>query len=107
MEDSAQRWAKEVLESAGQDGNPFARDAEIYVIAVNLRDAQERKTGLVPLLQIPTAFSLPRADVHRLEQAGRDALRASPRFQQLKEALKARTVPDTATEHADGAPGAE
>ena len=89
MEESAQRWAAEVHESAGQAGSPFAKDAEIYVIAVNLRVERERRTGLVPLLQIPTAFSIPRADVRRLEEAGRDALRASPRFQQLKAALQA------------------
>jgi NTE family protein len=93
MEESAQRWAEEVRASAGQTGSPFAEGAEIYVIAVSLRDARERSiAGLVPLLQIPTAFSISRADVHRLEQAGRDALRASPRFQQLKAALHAQTA---------------
>ena len=90
MEDSAQQWAEEVRRSAGQSASPFAEGAEIYVISVNLRDAPERKEGLVPLLQIPTAFSIPGQDVRRLEDAGRDALRASPRFQQLKAALQAR-----------------
>lgn len=104
MEESAQRWAAEVHESAGQAGSPFAKDAEIHVIAVNLRDARERKTGLVPLLQIPTAFSIPRDDVRRLEEAGRDALRASPRFRQLKAALKADAP---SGEHSERAAAAE
>lgn len=119
MEESAQRWAQEVLESAGQDGSPFAKGAEIYVIPVNLRDAPERRTGLVPLLQIPTAFSLPKSDVRRLERAGRDALRASPRFQQLKAALQAEaaaeatldaateTTAEVAPEDGEGPPAAE
>lgn len=107
MEESARNWTQEVLESAGQHGSPFAKGAEIYVIAVNLRDVPERRTGLVPLLQIPTAFSIPRGDVRRLEQAGRDALRASPRFQQLKAALKAEAKAEVVLEHSDGAPAAE
>ncbi len=98
MEESARHWAQEVLESAGEQGSPFAKGAQIYVIPVNLRDVPERRTGLVPLLQIPTAFSLPRGDVRRLEQAGRDALRASPRFQQLKAALKAEAMAEAPTE---------
>ena len=98
------RYALEILDTLVEQGVKMLVIACNTASAAMLRDARERKTGLVPLLQIPTAFSLPRADVRRLEDAGRDALRASPRFQQLKAALRAETADGG---HAERAAAAE
>jgi NTE family protein len=86
LDDIAQQWKKEV-DTAARDGqSAFAKDAQIYVITVNLRDAPEASERS-RLLQIPTAFSIPIDDVTRLIQAGRDVLQASPRFKELLQSL--------------------
>ena len=63
----------------------FAKDAEIYLIFVNLRDA----TGATrrDLMQVPTAFTIGDAEVTSLIEAGRTVLRASKEFQALKRSL--------------------
>lgn len=82
LRDTVQALRQE-LRNRGADANdPFAPDAKIYVINVNLRDAPELEERRV-LLQIPTAFSLPNDDVTRLEAAGGRVLRSSPEFQAL------------------------
>lgn len=84
--DIAQQWNQEIS-AAAQDGqSAFAKDAQIYVITVNLRDAPEAAER-TRLLQIPTAFSIDGGDVTRLIQAGRDVLHASPKFQELLQSL--------------------
>jgi NTE family protein len=86
LDDIALQWKREV-DAAARDGqSAFAKDAQIYVITVNLRDAPEASER-TRLLQIPTAFSIPVDDVTRLIQAGRDVLRASPRFKELVQSL--------------------
>ena len=86
LDDIALQWKREV-NLAAQDGqSAFAKDAQIYVITVNLRDAPEASER-TRLLQIPTAFSIPIDDVTRLIQAGRDVLQASPRFKELVQSL--------------------
>jgi len=84
--DTVQTWRRELRREA-MDGDPFAPDAQIHLINVNLRDAPElRARHRLP--QIPTAFSIPHDDVDRLIQAGRSILRASPEFQALQESLR-------------------
>lgn len=81
--------ARRALSAArGTQGSPFAADAEIYVISVNLRDLNDEKTRNA-LLQVPTAFSILPTQVRQLEDAGRAVLRESPQFQQLGDALGA------------------
>ena len=86
LDDIALQWKREVSLAAQDGQSAFAKDAQIYVIPVNLRDApgvSERTR----LLQIPTAFSIPIDDVTRSIQAGRDVLLASPRFKELLQSL--------------------
>ena len=84
--DIAQQWKREIAMAAQDGQSSFAKDAQIYVITVNLRDAPEA-IERTRLLQIPTAFSIAGDDVTRLIQAGRDVLQASPRFKELVQSL--------------------
>jgi NTE family protein len=93
LRDTAQAWRRELRDIAASDDDPFAPEAQIHVINVNLRDAPELM-GRRLLLQIPTAFSIPQEDVTRLIEAGRHILRESPEFKALIESLQSRqTVP--------------
>jgi len=93
LRDTAQAWRRELRDIAASDDDPFAPEAQIHVINVNLRDAPELM-GRRLLLQIPTAFSIPQEDVTRLIEAGRHILRESPEFKALVESLQSRqTVP--------------
>ncbi len=82
LTDTAQGWRRELARRAGDGNDAFAPDAQIHVITVNLRDAPELLQR-ASLLQVPTAFSIPRADVGRLIEAGRHILRESPEFKAL------------------------
>lgn len=86
LSDISQQWQRELVSRQSGRRNPFASDAQIYVIPVNLRDAPEAMQRS-RLLQIPTAFSIPTEDVTRLIEAGRHVLQASPGFQQLVRSL--------------------
>ena len=88
MKDSARRWAYELNAVRGTQGSPFAADAEIHVISVNLRDLKDEKTRNA-LLQVPTALTILPIQVLQLEEAGRAVLRESPQFQQLRDGLVA------------------
>jgi NTE family protein len=88
LRDTVQAWRRELRSSNAEGRDPFAPDAQIHVINVNLRDAPELDERKF-LLQIPTAFSLPPADVGRLVDAGGRVLRASPQFQALLKSLGA------------------
>jgi len=93
LRDTAQAWRRELRDIAASDDDPFAPEAQIHVINVNLRDAPDLM-GRRLLLQIPTAFSIPQEDVTRLIEAGRHILRESPEFKALVESLQSRqTVP--------------
>ena len=86
LSDTTQAWRRELRLADAQADDPFASDAQIHVVNVNLRDAPELMERRL-LLQMPTAFSLPRADVSRLIEAGRAVLLASPQFKALLESM--------------------
>jgi NTE family protein len=86
LSDTAQAWRRELTRTAPDGQDPFAPQAQIHVINVNLRDVPE-PLGRRTLLQIPTAFSLPKEDVVRLIEAGRHTLRASAQFKVLLQSL--------------------
>ena len=86
LKDTAQAWRQELRQAADGD-DPFAPDAQIHVINVNLRDAPEL-IGRRYLLQIPTAFSIPPGDVDNLIEAGRHVLLESPEFKALLQSLE-------------------
>jgi len=88
LRDTAQNWRRELRNSSGGANDPFAPDAQIHVVNVNLRDAPELAERQF-LLKIPTAFSIPAADVSRLIDAGGRVLRNSPEFQSLLKSLGA------------------
>lgn len=86
LHDTVQTWRPELRSGSASD--PFAPEAQIHVINVNLRDAPELAERKF-LLQIPTAFSIPAADVGRRIEAGGRVLRNSPEFQELLKSLGA------------------
>ena len=86
LSDTAQAWRRELSREVLSGNDAFAPDAQIHIINVNLRDAPELLERRI-LLQIPTAFSIPRDDVSRLIEAGRHILSASPEFKALLESL--------------------
>ena len=91
LADVSQQWKQEISAAAAGGQSAFAKDAQIYVITVNLRDAPEAVQRM-RLLQIPTAFSIEADDVTQLIQAGRDVLLASPRFKELMQSLPQASV---------------
>ena len=86
MNDSARRWASELLADRGKPESPFAADADIFVIHVSLRDYPDPVLREI-LLHVPTALSIPKFEEKLLRDAGREALRASPQFQRLLASL--------------------
>ncbi len=88
LRDTVKTWRRELRNSSGGASDPFAPDAQIHVINVNLRDAPELAERQF-LLKIPTAFSIPAGDVSRLIEAGGRVLRNSPEFQALVKSLGA------------------
>ena len=64
----------------------FAPDAKLFLVLVNLRDAQGEARS--KLLQVPTAFTISGDEVTSLITAGRSVLRASKEFQALKRSLE-------------------
>lgn len=87
LNDDVLRWSRELAQQRGAPGSPFAADAQIHVVSVSLRDVADHHLRR-SLLQVPTAFTIEPSDVHRLQQAGREALRESPQFQRLVRGLK-------------------
>lgn len=100
LRDVVRAWQQEVQNHRQSDGaDVFARDAQIHVITVNLRDvAVDRRPRL---LQVQTAFSIPDQEVSDLIAAGREVLLESPDFKALMQSLDARIEP--AGTHPDGA----
>jgi NTE family protein len=88
LNDDVRRWSRELEALRGSQGSPFAPDAEIHVVSVSLRDVADplRRRAL---LQVPTAFTIDPADVSRLKEAGREALRGSPALLRLRRSLGA------------------
>ena len=89
LADLTRQWRAEIQSGKGRRGaDAFAKDAEIHVIQVNLRDAPE-SAGRRQLLQIPTALSISGDEVDNLIEAGGHILRNSPEFKLLRESLGA------------------
>jgi NTE family protein len=88
MSDDRERWHRELAEQRGAAGSPFAADAELHVITVSLHDVED-PTLRHSILAVPTAFSIDAEEVRNLVGAGREALRHSPEFQRLRDALAA------------------
>jgi NTE family protein len=87
LSDTIQAWRRELRRVAPNGSeDPFAPNAQIHVINVNLRDAPD-VMGRSYLLQIPTAFTVLPVDVDRLIEAGRSILTESPDFKALVKSL--------------------
>ena len=86
MRDDAERWRRELAEQRGTPGSPFAADAELHAINISLRDVED--SGLRHmLLTVPTAFTIDPEQVRHLIEAGRESLRRSAEFQQVRGSL--------------------
>jgi NTE family protein len=86
LSDTVQAWRRELSRDAPDGKDPFAPEAQIHLVNVNLRDVPElaqRRT----LLQIPTAFSIAPGEVDQLVAAGRKVLWQSGQFQSLLRSL--------------------
>ena len=88
LSDVARRWQDDLRHNRREGLGSFAPDAEIFLIQVNLRDAPEGERRQ-RLLQVPTAFSISDAEVTSLIAAGREVLKASKSFQDLRRSLAA------------------
>ena len=87
LADTIATWRKELSQEVTGGSDPFAPDAQIHLINVNLRDSPdllERRA----LLRVPTAFSIAPAEVGQVIAAGRHILRESPEFKALLKALQ-------------------
>lgn len=93
MSDDRERWHRELAEQRGTLGSPFAADAELHVITVSLHDVKDAALRDA-VLTVPTAFTIDSEQVRQLIEAGREALRRSPEFQQLR-----RSLGETSVEH--------
>lgn len=92
LTDTARAWRRELARRAPEGQDAFAPDVQVHVVTVNLSDAPElldRRS----LLQVPTAFSIPRGDVTRLIEAGRHILRESPEFKALVRSFAPQRAP--------------
>lgn len=88
LADLTRQWKEELRTGSGRGSDAFARDAEIHVVQVNLRDAPDSARRR-QLLQIPTALSIADDEVTSLIEAGGSILRNSPEFKALKKSLDA------------------
>lgn len=86
LREDVARWSAEMETLRCEPGSPFAPDAELHVVVVSLSDVEDEQLR-VELLRVPTSLALPVAEVRRLQQAGRRALRQSPDFQRLLRSL--------------------
>ena len=87
MSDDTERWRRELAEQRGTPGSPFAADAELHAINISLHDVED--SGLRHMiLTVPTAFTIDPEQVRHLIEAGREALRRSAGFQQLRDSLE-------------------
>lgn len=87
MNDNARRWRQELAAARGTAGSPFAADADLFIIGVSLRDANDSALRAA-LLQVPTALTILPWQVAGLQQAGRAALLAAPEFVRLRASLE-------------------
>ena len=87
LRDVSSQWQSALASGAGGPADVFARDAQIHIVQVNLRDAPD-EAARRRLLQVPTAFSVSAQEVDALIEAGGTVLRASPDFRQLMDSLE-------------------
>lgn len=89
LRDTIAQWRKELSVRVSDGSDPFAHDAQIHVVSVNLRDAPDARGGMARsrLLQVPTAFSISSDEVTSLMQAGASVLRNSPDYRALMQSL--------------------
>ena len=83
LRDDLQRWSQELATLRGQEASPFAPDAQVHLIGINLDD-----TGDPSLAQIPTAFTISPEETKRLTDSGEQALRRSSQFEALLQSLR-------------------
>ena len=88
LKDTIDQWRLAVKTRAPGLSDSFAPDAQIHVVQVNLRDAQD-ETARRRLLQVPTAFSVSPDEVSALIEAGGSVLHNSKEFRELMTALGA------------------
>ncbi|MBV8503299.1 MAG: patatin-like phospholipase family protein [Paucibacter sp.] len=86
VDDVARRMNDALKYERGHPDSPFAADAEIHVITVGLRQLQDPELRR-SLLHVPTALTILPIQVQQLEKAGREVLRESVAFQQLRRSL--------------------
>ncbi len=87
LRDTIDQWRQSLAARVPGRSDVFAPDAQIHVIAVNLRDASDDATRR-RLLQVPTAFSISGDEVSSLIEAGGSVLRNSPDYQALMQSLR-------------------
>jgi NTE family protein len=87
LADVTRQWKAELARRQDGSKDVFAQDAQVHVIQVNLRDAPDPLRRR-ELLQVPTAFSIPKKDVNQLIEAGGTILRESPEFKALLLSLR-------------------
>jgi NTE family protein len=88
LNDDVQRWRLEIATQRGAPGSPFAPDAEVYLVSVELHDVPDQNLRDV-VLGIPTAFTIDSEQVQQLIAAGRTALRESAEYRRLRRDLNA------------------
>ena len=103
MSDDGARW-RGLAEQRGTPGSPFAADVpELHAINIKLHDVED--SGLRHMiLTVQTAFTIDREQVHHLIEAGREALRQSPKFKRLRGSLimtarRPRGIPSSKDRH--------
>lgn len=99
LDDDLRRWNEELKRHRGSRDSPFAADAEIHVVSISLHDVPDANKRRLTL-QVPTAFTIAPADVQLLQDAGREALRRSPAFQDLRRSLDTTVTEAAAPERA-------
>ena len=77
-------WKKEFEQ--GDASSPFAKDAQIHVILINLRDIPSEEMR-EKLTRVPTTLQLPNDIVDELIVAGKQTLFSSPGYVSLMKEL--------------------
>ena len=76
------KWRDEIHIAASEGDSPFAPDAELYYIEVELRN-HPNQTTREELLTIPTAYTLDEKQVEELINAGHEILDTNTEFRRL------------------------
>jgi len=84
LEEAIADWKKEFEQ--GDASSPFAKDAQIHLILINLRDIPSEEMR-EKLIKVPTALQLPNDVVDELIVAGKQTLFSSPGYVSLMKEL--------------------